>query len=106
MHFYLAFLSLSSSDVLSTLFSNTPNPYVRFQVFTAVSVKMAVFLVIAPYTLIEVYQHFSYACFLSLGACDGSRQDLWNVSELLSDFMALPPRRQSFSISIFCFSLM
>jgi hypothetical protein len=30
----------------------------RFQILTAVSIKMAVFWVVAPCHLVEVYQHF------------------------------------------------
>jgi Co/Zn/Cd efflux system component len=32
---------------------------VRFEVLTAVSMKIAVFWVVAPYSLVEVYQRFN-----------------------------------------------
>jgi hypothetical protein len=36
----------------------------RFEVLTVVSMKMAVFWVVAPCGLVEVYQHFRGACCL------------------------------------------
>jgi hypothetical protein len=38
--------------------------FVRFQVFTAARIKMAIFWVVAPYILVEVYQRFRGACCL------------------------------------------
>jgi hypothetical protein len=37
---------------------------VTFQVFTAASKKMAIFWVVAPYGLVEVYRRFREACCL------------------------------------------
>jgi hypothetical protein len=37
---------------------------VGFEVLTAVSTKMAVFWVVAPCSLVEVYQRFRGTCFL------------------------------------------
>jgi hypothetical protein len=37
---------------------------VRFQVLTAASMKMAVFWVVAPCSLVEVYRRFRGACYL------------------------------------------
>jgi hypothetical protein len=36
---------------------------VRFQVFTAASMKMAVFWIVVPCSLVEVYQCFRGACY-------------------------------------------
>jgi hypothetical protein len=38
--------------------------YVRFQVLTAASMKMAVFWFVAPCSLVEVYRRFRGACCL------------------------------------------
>jgi hypothetical protein len=64
--------------------------HVRFEVLTAVSTKMAVFWVVAPCSLVEVYQHFRGPCCLHH---QGS-MDLWNIGKILPHYMALQPRRQ------------
>jgi hypothetical protein len=81
---------------------------------------MAVFWVVAPCSLIEVYQHFRGPCCLHhQGPDDGGSKDLWNVGKLLPlialmmaaastseneckllpDYTALQPRRQPSSYS-------
>jgi hypothetical protein len=40
------------------------HPFVGFEFLTAVSTKMAVFWVVAPCSLVEVYQRFRGACCL------------------------------------------
>jgi hypothetical protein len=48
-----------------------------FEVLTAVSTKIAVFWVVAPYSLVEVYQHFRGPCCLSHHhPDDGGSKDL------------------------------
>jgi hypothetical protein len=42
-------------------------PCVGFEVLTAVSTKMAVFWVVAPCSLVEVYQRFTGPCCLPTG---------------------------------------
>jgi hypothetical protein len=42
----------------------TVQDLVGFEVLTAVSTKMAVFWVVAPYSLVEVYQRFGGPCCL------------------------------------------
>jgi hypothetical protein len=42
----------------------TIDHFAEFEVLTAVSMKMAVFWVVAPYSLVEVYQHFRGPCCL------------------------------------------
>jgi hypothetical protein len=49
-------------DVLTIL--RTVEHQVRFQVLTAVSMKMNVFWVVAPCSLVEVYRRFRGACCL------------------------------------------
>jgi hypothetical protein len=59
---------------------------VGFEVLTAVSTKIAVFWVVAPCSLVEVY--------------------LWSVSKLLPDYIVLQPRRQpSFTYFYYFFIL-
>jgi hypothetical protein len=38
--------------------------FVRFEVFTAASIKMTVFMVVAPCSLVEVYRRFRDSCSL------------------------------------------
>jgi hypothetical protein len=45
-------------------FYNHTKYLVGFEVFTAVSMKMAVFWVVAPYSLVEFYQRFRGPCCL------------------------------------------
>jgi hypothetical protein len=54
---------------------------VGFEVLTAVSMKIAVFWVVAP-----------------CSAIDGGSKDLWNVGKLLPDYTVLQPRRQQSSV--------
>jgi hypothetical protein len=56
--------------------------YVGFEVLTAVSVKMAVFWVVAPCSLVEVYQRFRGPCCLH------------HQGDHRPDYTALQPRRQ------------
>jgi hypothetical protein len=55
---------------------------------------MAVFWVVAPCSLVEVYQRFRGPCCLLLQG-----KDLWNVGKLLPDYTALQPRTQPSSYS-------
>jgi hypothetical protein len=49
----------------------------------AASMKMAVFRIVAPCSLVEVYQPF-------IGHPDaGDSKDLWNTSKLLPDYTVL-----------------
>jgi hypothetical protein len=70
---------------LLTLFND-----VGFEVLTTVSTKMAVFWVVAPCSLAEVYQ-----------LDHGGSKDLWNVGIILPDYTALQPRRQPSLLSTF-----
>jgi hypothetical protein len=54
------------------------------EVLTAVSTKVAVFWVVAPCRLVWRYD-------------DGGSTDLWNVGKLIPVYMALHPRKQSYS---------
>jgi hypothetical protein len=56
----------------------------------AVSTKMAVFWVVAPCSLVEVYQRFRGPCCLH-----------HQGGKLLPDYMALQPRRQPSSLFTF-----
>jgi hypothetical protein len=48
--------------------------------------KMAVFWVVAPCSLVEVYQRFRGPCCLHHRPDDGDSKDLWNVGKLLPDY--------------------
>jgi hypothetical protein len=61
------------------------------------SLKMAVFQVVAPCSLVEVYASIIRA--MSHRPDDGGGKDLWNVGKLLPDYTALQPRRQQSSYS-------
>jgi hypothetical protein len=62
--------------------------------------KMAVFSVVVPCSVVEVYQRFRGPCCLhQQGDNDGGSKDLWNVGKLLRDYTALQPRRQQSSYS-------
>jgi hypothetical protein len=82
-----------------------------FEVLMKVSTKMAVFWVVAPCSLGEVYQRFRGPCCLhNQGdeSDDGGSTDLWNAGKLLPHYMALQPRRQqSFNMRFnsFCYDL-
>jgi hypothetical protein len=60
--------------------------------------KMAVFWVVAPCTLVEVYQRFRGPCCLHHQG-DGGSKVLWKFGTLLPDCTALQLRRQSSSYS-------
>jgi hypothetical protein len=61
----------SKSDILELGMSTKE---IGFEVFTAVSTKMAVFWVVAPCSLVEVYQRFRGPCHQSPD--DGGSKDL------------------------------
>jgi hypothetical protein len=87
-----SFLRVSYHDAATdsdpTRVTNTN--HVGFEVLTAASVKMAVFRVVAPCSLLDVYRRFRGACCLHH---QGSK-DLWNIGKLLPDYSALQPRKQ------------
>jgi hypothetical protein len=77
--------------------------WVGFEVLTAVSMKIAVFWVVAPCSRVEVFQSFRGACWRHhpdyMGGRKylpdvGGRKRLWNVVKLLPDYTVLQPRRQ------------
>jgi hypothetical protein len=58
-------------------------------------IKIAVFWVVAPCSLVEVYQRFRGPCCLQHQGDrpdDGGSKDLWNVGKLLPDYTVLQPR--------------
>jgi hypothetical protein len=61
-----------------------------FEVLTVVSMKIAVFWVVTPCSLVEVYQRFRGPDRPD----DGGSKDHLNVGKLLPDYTALQPRRQ------------
>jgi hypothetical protein len=59
----------SEANILSVVtkfsaFSTTGEIHVRFQVLAAETIKMVVFWVVAPYSLVEIYRRFRDACCL------------------------------------------
>jgi hypothetical protein len=52
-------LILHGCETWSTTLTSEEHPHVGFEVLTAVSMKIAVFWVVAPCSLVEVYQHFN-----------------------------------------------
>jgi hypothetical protein len=60
--------------------------------------KMAVFWVVAPCSLVEVYQRFRGAASINRPDVGGSKV-LWNVGKLLPYYTALQPRIQPSSYS-------
>jgi hypothetical protein len=70
--------------------------FVRFQVLSASSMKMAVFWVAVPCSLVEVYLRFRGSCCLHNHGIpvDGGSKHLWNVGKPLADNTAQQPRRQ------------
>jgi hypothetical protein len=74
--------------------------------------KMTVFWVVAPCSLVEVYQRthrpddggskdlWNVGKLLTHRPDDGGSKDLWNVGKLLPDYTVLQPRRQSSSYSL------
>jgi hypothetical protein len=71
---------------------------VTFQVLKAASMKMTVFWVVAPCSLVHVYRCFRGVCCLHHPHGDGGSKHLWNVGKILPDYMAQHPRRRSSSI--------
>jgi hypothetical protein len=78
---------------------------VRFQVLTAASMKMAVFWVVAPRRLVEVYRRFRGACCLhhqggTYRPDNGGTSSTSKTSvNFQPDYTALQPRRQPSSYS-------
>jgi hypothetical protein len=64
-------------------------PVVGFEVLTAASMKMGVFWVVAPCSLVEVYRHFRDTGCLQYRPDDGGSKYLLNVNE--PDYTALQP---------------
>jgi hypothetical protein len=60
-----------------------------FEVLTVASMKMAVFWIVAPCNLVEVYRRFRGTCH-----DDGGSKYLKNVCKLLPDYTALQSIRQ------------
>jgi hypothetical protein len=59
---------------------------------------MAVFWVVAPCSLVEVYRRFRGTCCLHHHRPDdGSSKYLWNVGKLLPGYTTLQPKRQASS---------
>jgi hypothetical protein len=50
--------------IILSIHGKTTGKLVEFEVLTAVRMKMAVFWVVAPCSLVEVYQHFRGTCCL------------------------------------------
>jgi hypothetical protein len=71
---------------------------VGFEILTVASIKMSVFWVVVPCSLVEVKRRFRGTCRLH-HYCpdDGGSKHLRNIGKLLPDYMALQPRRHSFS---------
>jgi hypothetical protein len=84
IHYLLIILAFDAmcvpaSTCLTDCLSNQVTDYIRsgrpiFEVLTAVSMKMAVFWVVAPCSLVEVYQRF--VARLTHHPDDGGRKDL------------------------------
>jgi hypothetical protein len=69
---------------------------VRFQVLTAASMKITVFRDIVPCSPVEVNRRFRGTyCLQHHHLDDGGSKHLWNVSQLLPDYMVLYPRKPS-----------
>jgi hypothetical protein len=60
----------------------------------AMSMKMAVFWVVALCSLVEVYQCFRGVCCLHYQGDNGGGKHLLNFGKFLPDYMAQHPRRQ------------
>jgi hypothetical protein len=86
---------LAVFKVLTHTWSNSIiyNTTVGFEVFTTANMKMAVYRVVAPCSLVEVYQRFRGTCCFHHQGGNGGRKCLWNVGKLLPDYTALQPRR-------------
>jgi hypothetical protein len=62
--------------------------------------KMSVFWVVAPYSLVWVYQRFrGLYCLHDYRPDDGGSTDLYKVGRLIPVYTALQPRRQTSSYS-------
>jgi hypothetical protein len=59
---------------------------IGFEVLTAVSTKMAVFWVVAPCSLVEVYQRFRGSCCLHHHGDDGGSKDQGSDAAALANF--------------------
>jgi hypothetical protein len=69
---------------------------VQFHVLTAASMKMTVFRDIVPCSPAEVNRRFRGTyCLQHHHVDDGGSKHLWNVSQLLPDYMVLYPRKPS-----------
>jgi hypothetical protein len=60
---------------------------------------MAVFWIVAPYSLVDVYRHIRGTYCLHHRPDDGGSKGLWNVGKRLPDYTAQHPRRQPSSDS-------
>jgi hypothetical protein len=72
---------------------------IKFAHKVTINMKMAVFWVVSPCILVEIYQRFRGPCCLhhqgdETRPDDGSSKVLWNVGKFLPDYTALQPRRQ------------
>jgi hypothetical protein len=77
-------------------------PLNKFSKFVTANTKetldmlTAVFCVVAPCSLVEIYQRLRGPCCLHHQHPDyGGSKVLWNVGKSLPDYMVLQPRRQS-----------
>jgi hypothetical protein len=68
---------------------------------THINRMMAVFWVVAPCSLVEVYRRFRLfaASIIRAIALDGGSKHIWNVGKLLPDYTEQQPRRQPSSYS-------
>jgi hypothetical protein len=93
---HLAFLILASAvNSLLWYLIVYKNIFVGFEVIMAVGTKMAVFWVVAPCSLVEIYHSFRGDDRLD----DGGSKDLWNVGKFLPDYTVLQSRRQPSSVT-------
>jgi hypothetical protein len=76
--------------------------FVRYQVYLAAGLKMAVFWVVAPCSMVEVHRRFRDACCLHRQSDHTGSKHFWNVGKLLSDCKAEHHKRPPFSTSL-CF---
>jgi hypothetical protein len=72
---YRAQKSLLLDSITSHMDSINILLHVGFEVLTAVSTKMAVFWIVAPCSLVEVYQRFRGPCCLHHQGPSGHRRD-------------------------------
>jgi hypothetical protein len=89
----------SSRPQPPTFFSKrTYSYFVKCQVLTATSVKMAVLWDVAPCSLVDINRRFTWAQAMS-HPDDGGSKNLWNVLQYLSDCTVKHPTRQPPSYS-------